>query len=82
VLDVIARAAKAGRHGAEVTMAAGDAPGEVLLYMIARGLSPDDQRELLAQAQEFVRGQDRDEAAADPPGSGLPASEASHAAGA
>jgi hypothetical protein len=65
-----------------VAIGAGDAPADLLLTLISRGLSPDDQRELLAQAQQFVRGQDKDEAAADPPGYGLPAADASPAAGA
>jgi hypothetical protein len=83
-LDFIADAG--GRRGAEVAMAAGDAPAEVLLYMLARGLPEGRQQELLAQAQEFRDSQaqapDQPGAAEDPPDGGtLPAADVSQRAG-
>jgi hypothetical protein len=66
-LDFIAGAAE----GAEVAAAPGEAPAEVLLYLLARGLSEEGRRELLAQARQFTTRQDQHDAAEDMPDGGL-----------
>jgi hypothetical protein len=72
----------ARRGGAGMEHAAGGEPAEVLLYLLAVNMSPAGKRELLAQAQEFVRRQGRGEPAGDPPGDGAAGADARRAAGA
>jgi hypothetical protein len=50
------------RRGFEVAKDAGDAPDEVVLYLMARGLPEEERRELVAQARQFIRSQDQQDA--------------------